>query len=293
MTTYTFDKSNQTYQFLIITYNQENVILNHLESIKYQILTYGSGRDILLSVFDDCSNDLNVNIINDFVFNNSSLFTQVEIVVNDVNIGIKENYLKAIENIVTSKFKLLAGDDTYIKSSNIFDYMDFCSQREIVLSPVLINGVFKFSQKLYTGKLMYLSRRPNYIKELIENCVYFINAPGAHISLQILKDPDYRLYLKNSELSFEDWPSWEYLFFKNKNVFSVFEYPVVDYIKSQSKPFFKNSHRRTLLYNLFRVIKGLKLRLSIPHGVILLTSEIYAFFYLGAKHFKIRIVERP
>ena len=44
----------KSFAFLVLAYNHELFIIDHLESIKFQILTYGKGLEIDLIINDDC-----------------------------------------------------------------------------------------------------------------------------------------------------------------------------------------------------------------------------------------------
>ena len=45
------------FTFISITYNHEKYIIEHLESIKYQILQYGKNEKVCFILSDDCSTD--------------------------------------------------------------------------------------------------------------------------------------------------------------------------------------------------------------------------------------------
>lgn len=271
---------NRVYQFITITYNQELLILEHLQSIKYQIETYGKNKKIILSVFDDCSSDSNAKVIRTFLDQNTHLFHSAKLIVNDTNLGIKKNYLKSLNSIVTNRFKILAGDDLYSNSRNIFEFMDYCSDLDVVFSPVYISGNYLFSQLLYTGKILFLSKFPSLLKKLIINDINFFYAAGSFISRNILQSKDYLNALLNAEVDYEDSPSWQFLFVENLYNFKVYKSPVVDYRVGNNYKLNNFYSKSELLVSVFsRLARAVILRFNFKFGWILLVSELYGFVY--------------
>ena len=110
----------EAFTFATLTYNQENYILEHLESIRYQIEHFGQEREIYYVLADDCSSDRTVELAQKWLNRNRKLFKGIEIVAATQNQGIVRNYEQALRHIQTNQFKLLAGDDLYY-CENIFD----------------------------------------------------------------------------------------------------------------------------------------------------------------------------
>ena len=63
--------------FGVMTYNQESIICETLESIKYQIETYGKDIDCTIIITDDCSKDKTVKVIENWLKNNGELFCNI------------------------------------------------------------------------------------------------------------------------------------------------------------------------------------------------------------------------
>ena len=61
------------FSFLVFTYNHEKYIVDHLESIKYQIENYGIAIDVDLLINDDGSSDQTVHIVDSWINENQSL----------------------------------------------------------------------------------------------------------------------------------------------------------------------------------------------------------------------------
>ena len=92
------------FTFGVLCYNQEDFIIEHLESIKYQIENYGSKYNTHLIISDDCYTDKTVAYAEVWIKNNYELFTSVRIMVQEHNQGIVKNVTKILRNIDTEKF---------------------------------------------------------------------------------------------------------------------------------------------------------------------------------------------
>jgi len=282
------EKYSRLYQFIVITYNHEKLILDHLKSIKYQIEKYGHDKEIVLTVVDDCSQDNTISVVKDYIEENKKLFQHTMVIVNDENIGIKYNWLKSINSIISYKFKILAGDDVYLEQSNIFEFMDYCYGKNLVFSPIYISGKLPLSQILYTGKLIFLSNYPKLIRKLIKNNINFFYAPGSFISKDILSSLDYQEHLISSDRDYEDWPSWIFLFVKNSTVYHVSKVPYVDYRPSGSREDASSlSLIQVIKSKISKIYHAFKKRINLHYGWILLISEIYGLYYVIYFHFRV------
>ena len=67
----------KNFSFLVLAYNHENYIIEHLESIKYQVLTYGEEMSVDILISDDFSRDRTVDLIEKWIFANKRLFNRV------------------------------------------------------------------------------------------------------------------------------------------------------------------------------------------------------------------------
>ena len=116
------------FTFVAITYNHEKYIIEHLESIKYQIENFSKGKQVNLVISDDGSMDNTMLYAQQWIERNKYLFSEVELLTSEKNQGIIKNYLRATAAIKTPTYKLLAGDDLYYKNDifeivETFDYM--------------------------------------------------------------------------------------------------------------------------------------------------------------------------
>jgi hypothetical protein len=216
--------NNLGYQLITFTYNHERCILRHLNSIKAQIIEYG--KEVYLTIIDDCSSDRNILIIKKWINTNKSLFIQIDFKINEKNLGIKETYLSCLKEIKFQKVKILAGDDLYI--GNIFQFLDFSATKPIVFSPsaYLINNVLLPKVELN----LHLSKSE--ITNLILKGQNPFSAPGVYINPKIITN-DFMNYLSNhGDIFREDLPSWYYFIVLSNTEYYIYDFPVTIYIPS-------------------------------------------------------------
>lgn len=123
----------ENFTFVTLTYNQQSYIIQHLESIRWQIETYGAGRQVNFILADDASVDGTVEKALQWLSENESLFSSVTILNASANNGTVVNYTRALQHVETERFKLLAGDDLY--GAN--DVFSACESSNFSLSPVI------------------------------------------------------------------------------------------------------------------------------------------------------------
>lgn len=196
------------FTFIVITYNQEQCVVEHLESIKYLVETYGCDMDIDLVIADDKSRDKTVEVINEWLIDNKKIFRNITIINREENVGTIRNIESAIKITKTEQFKFLAGDDKY-NGENIFKLQ---KKNTLTITPVVPFGepaekdmeVFKAYYKL----LLRHKNRKKLAKLLKYACV--IPAPGVFIDSNYYRRKDLWDYLKQFRL-IEDYPTWYYL----------------------------------------------------------------------------------
>jgi len=194
------------FTFAIMTFNQEKYILEHLESIKYQIKMFGRDNLFKLVVSDDCSTDRTILLVKKWTEVNSSLFCEVIILVNSENQGIVKNYLRAVNNIGKNNFKLLAGDDLYYKN----DVTKVIEDNDIVLTPVIrFNAEIIFDIDYNT---MFLMKKFNWNSmRKLQHLYNFLHAPGVFLKGEIAHDKDLMACVSRFKW-IHDLPMWHYLF---------------------------------------------------------------------------------
>lgn len=208
------------FTFLTISYNQEKYIIEHLESIKYQIKKYANGRNMYYILADDGSSDNTVELAEQWLKLNSSLFKDVRILDCSKNNGTVFNYIRAINSVTTLRYKCLAADDLYYVN-NVIDLED---KADIVLSPSLF---FSDDGETLIGKNLFYyvcagKKDEALKKEIKKELAYYcgIHAPGSFVNLNITQDKQFQKYLSQFKW-IEDYPQWYYIFNKYDKDFSV------------------------------------------------------------------------
>lgn len=271
------EMENNVYQFVTLVYNHEKLIEDHLNSILVQIINFGENKLVKLTLIDDASKDNSVDVIKKWINKNKNLFFEIDLIENKLNLGIKKNYIKSIQYITTSRYKLLGGDDVYLQFSNVFDFMDYAHNKSVVFSPMYINGNFPYSQKLYIHRISYFKNKKIILGQLLKKMNQF-SAPGAFISFDIVSSLEYIKYLNYSEENFEDWPSWRYCFVENDYDFEIFRDPIVDYRSSSSRinTIQKNKFSGKFISLFNRTVNSLKIRVFNKYGFHVVISDISA-----------------
>lgn len=208
-----------SFTFGMITYNQEQYVLDHLDSIRYQILKYGAGIDFDLVVGDDCSTDETITVIRNWICIYKDLFRKVTVIKNECNVGITNNYKNVLTRIETNKFKVLAGDDYYY-TNNIFDLFD--RPENMYVSPLIGQKKDKldFANLDYFLDLFHRRNRVDikqYILQRLKEFV-FLPAPSFSFTMEVVDKGFYQSIDRYKWI--EDIPMLTYLLKKqNLNIF--------------------------------------------------------------------------
>lgn len=222
------------FTFAMITYNQEKYVLEHLESIKFQILNYGQDYNFYFVLGDDASKDKTVDVVKKWLRYNSGLFKNIEILPCCNNMGIVKNVVRTLRCIKTNEYKLLAGDDLYFKN-NIF-LLD--EAKEFILTPLLMFSglnnkvIHRDGGAIIKYKIYLLNDRKNKLLDYIKKHQKYgntIEAPAVFMKHSLI---DNKIYDILSEYQWiEDVPMWNYLFYMRGANMSVsfYEKPLVLY----------------------------------------------------------------
>lgn len=211
------------FTFGIITYNHEKFILELLESIKYQILTFGEGVSVELVISDDASRDDTVKLVNGWVEMNQGLFARTEILVNEKNAGVVENFKKIMHSIKGDCFKVIAGDDVFA-DHNVFRCLDGEDENNLVtyVPVVLKNAGLSLKTDWYAKHFLYMGKRRTHRYDVIkqEEGSYF------HTPCTFYRRKLYTDYYENHPTNlrlFEDDPLWHTILSKNDKARVVFK----------------------------------------------------------------------
>lgn len=195
-----------SFAFLVVTYNHQDYILEHLESIKYLVLTHGVGMDVDLIVNDDCSRDQTQTLVDAWLALNPQLFRHVKTIYNPKNLGTCASVNNMLTHMVADRCKLTAGDDVY-SFENIFELTKCDSDVAIVSGRALyllddLLDVDRLSDNLATAtQVIYKNKNLLYrFKHFSYN-----NAPNLLYATECLLHPSVREFLEQFDVT-EDWP---------------------------------------------------------------------------------------
>jgi len=194
------------FSFLALAYNHEKYIIEHLESIKYLVESYGSGINCKLIINDDCSKDKTVELIDKWLNQNPNLFHTVVKLYNKNNFGTCASVINMLAHVDTPYLKLTACDDVY-SFENIFEYMVLEDETAIMSGyPLtLIDSELSMSKRdLYSilaSDVIYRNRPLiDRLKSLSNN-----NAPNIFYNCKYLTDERVLKFINNFDVV-EDWP---------------------------------------------------------------------------------------
>lgn len=216
------------FTFCSFTYNQQDLIITHLESIKYQIRNYGAGINCKYLLADDCSQDNTVKVVEEWLKCNSDLFCETKLLVSNQNHGNVANFVIALKNIDTEYFKILAGDDFYYKT-NVFEVL---KNGDFVISPVLFydgKTVVDRKNDIFNG-ILCCGEDSETIKQYILSQYRFaggIAAPGVFVRKSIIDDGLYETLAPYKWI--EDAPEFHYLLSKKETRAAVTGKPYIVY----------------------------------------------------------------
>lgn len=199
-------ESRNSFAFLVITYNHEKYILEHLESIKYQAINYGKDIDIDLIISDDLSKDRTRALIDTWLNSNNHLFRSVERIYNSVNMGTCTSVNNLLSKLKANSCKITAGDDVY-SFENIFTHSNrhpdaaIISGRPLYLTGNILENNLLSDILATATQIIYRDDKPLHrFKHFSNN-----NAPNILYKTDCLLNNNVRSYLKKFDVT-EDWP---------------------------------------------------------------------------------------
>lgn len=212
------------FTFIVITYNHEEYILEHLESVKYQMINFGKDIVCNIIVADDGSKDRTVELTKFWFEKNSDLFNNIRIIADGLNRGTCKNLSLALKHLETDICKLTAGDDVY-SCENLFVEFDKIDGVDI-LSGLPINFIdgkmidSKFDIfNLYATNLIY--KKLDYSERLKK--INFFNAPSIVYHSHALKNSDVITFIEQFKVT-EDYP----LHIKMSEMYSPLKFKQID-----------------------------------------------------------------
>ena len=214
------------FTFIVITYNHEEYILEHLESVKYQMINFGKDIVCNIIVADDGSKDRTVELTKFWFEKNSDLFNNIRIIADGLNRGTCKNLSLALNYLETNKCKLTAGDDVY-SCENLFVEFDKVNDADILsgLSLNLINKKIIKSNfdifNIYATNIVY--KKSDYNDRLKK--INFFNAPSIVYNVNALKNNEVINFMEQFKVT-EDYP----LHIKMSEIYSPLKFKQIDKI---------------------------------------------------------------
>lgn len=103
------------FAFLVLAYNHEDYIIEHLESIKFQIEKYGISIDSDIIINDDSSIDQTRALVDRWLLDNNAIFRNIVKIYNKENLGTCSSLVNMLDAMSPDLdgMKITAGDDVY------------------------------------------------------------------------------------------------------------------------------------------------------------------------------------
>lgn len=118
---------------ILVSYNQENYILEMLESLYHQEERYGNGDKIQLIIADDYSNDNTFYLESSWAKSHKHYFKEILLLPSDRHRGINHNFLRALPYVSEPYYRGISGDDlladidlvTFLSDADLFIFSYF------------------------------------------------------------------------------------------------------------------------------------------------------------------------
>ncbi len=218
-----------SFSFISLTYNHQKYIIEHLESIKYLVLTYADELDVDLIINDDASSDLTTFLIDEWISKNIKLFRHVKKNYNKVNIGTVASLCNIIKLNEAERWKIGAADDVY-SYENIFENTIHDDQTAFLSGFPLYIYDGELQSKIISDLLVISTQEVYKRKSLLYRFKHtsFNNAPSMTYSMKCFNNSKVIEYVSKFKIV-EDWPlqlaiSKEYSDYKFKLVYKIFTY---------------------------------------------------------------------
>lgn len=211
------------FSVVVLTYNQENLVVETLNSIYNQ-----SFKNIELVISDDASKDNTQKVIRDWIESHKDRFANVVINFNKKNLGISGNHTTGIKLANGEFVKYIGGDDILfpdaIKKMHAFlennKEARFCSSK--------IKEFYKRNDNYITCGESPEKRVLKKLKESDVNKQFrilsqacFISATGNFFRKSIFEDYG---YFDEKYTCFEDWPQWLKFLLNGERLFLLDDY---------------------------------------------------------------------
>ena len=203
------------YSIIVQTYNAQDTVLYTLESLKYQIETYGNDYRIQVILNDDCSQDKTRQYIDKWIDVNGGLFADIVKNYGERNVGTCKSIVSAWKKVNSPCCYSISGDDIF-SANSVFEAMDITKYNDVVIS----NCFFWRKQQIVDDYRIYSDNLSGYFygaRELkwftkfecpIQN--------GSLLSRRCFSDEVFN-YIASFNL-IEDRPLWYFLLHNRNNI---------------------------------------------------------------------------
>lgn len=239
------------FSVVVLTYNQENLVVETLNSIYNQTF-----KNIELVISDDASNDNTQKVIGDWIESHKDRFVNVVINFNKKNLGISGNHTAGVKLANGEFVKYIGGDDILLPDA-IKKMHDFLvDNKEARFCTSKIKMFYKKNENYITSGEHPEKRIFKKLKEADVNKQFrilsrgcFIGAPGTFFRKSVFEDYG---YFDEKYTTFEDWHQWLKFFLNGERLFLLNEYTVLfrRHKKSVTASAFYSKNKKLYLDNL-------------------------------------------
>jgi hypothetical protein len=194
------------FTFAVLSYNHEKFIIEHLESIKFQIIKFGKKYKIHIILIDDFSSDNTYKLARLWLKENKKLFKKIICKKNKKNLKTCKSFVNICKLISTKWFKITGSDDIY-SNVNIFnEYIDLKNTEFRAYLPLILKGN---DLKINLKSNFLLSLRNYNFKSFYELVRKFpvLNTPNTVYPYNYIKKKKVLSFVSRFKI-IEDWPFW-------------------------------------------------------------------------------------
>ncbi len=214
------------FSVVVLTYNQEDLVLETLNSIYNQTF-----KNIELVISDDASKDKTQKVIGDWIESHKDRFANVVINFNKKNIGISGNHTMGIKLANGEFVKYIGGDDILLPNAieKMHDFLENNKEARFCTSKIKMfykkNDYYitfgEFPEKRIFKKLKQSDVNKQFRIVSLRNP---IPAPGNFFRKSVFEDCG---YFDEKYTSFEDWHQWLKFLLHGERLFLLDEYTVL------------------------------------------------------------------
>jgi len=213
------------FSVVVLTYNQENLVVETLNSIYNQTF-----KNIELVISDDASKDNTQKVIADWIESHQDRFANVVVNFNKKNLGISGNHTMGIKLANGEFVKYIGGDDILLPDTikKMHDFLE--NNKEARFCTSKIKMFYKKDDNYITFDELPEKRIFKKLKEadvnkqfriLSQGC--YISAPGTFFRKSIFEQYG---YFDTKFRTFEDWHQWLKFSLNGERLFLLDEYTV-------------------------------------------------------------------